>query len=78
MECQEQYNKAAVQLAFVVACMYTGIGILRLGWVTKFLSHAVIGGFTSGASIIIGLGQFKYIVSTCGMVFELPRCPCLT
>lgn len=38
------------------------MGALRLGWVTKFLSHAVIGGFTSGASIIIALSQFKYIV----------------
>ena len=36
---------------------YTGVGILRLGWVTKFLSHAVIGGFTTGAAITIAMGQ---------------------
>jgi len=60
--CQTQYNHAAIQLAFIVACLYTGVGVLRLGWITKFLSHAVIGGFTSGAAITIALGQFKYIV----------------
>lgn len=30
--CQEQYNRAAIQLAFLVACLYTGIGVLQLGW----------------------------------------------
>ena len=41
--------------------MYTGIGALRMGWLMKFLSHSVIGGFMSGAAITIGLGQAKYI-----------------
>eukprot|EP00798_Chlamydomonas_sp_ICE-L_P032252 gene32252-16818_t len=60
--CQEQYNKAAIQLAFIVSMMYTGVGILRLGWVTKFLSHAVISGFTTGAAVVIGMGQVKYLL----------------
>jgi sulfate transporter 4 len=55
--CQDQYNTAAIQLAFLVACLYTGVGVLRMGWITKFLSHAVIGGFTTGAAITIGMGQ---------------------
>lgn len=60
--CQAQYNQAAIQLAFIVACLYSGIGILRLGWVTKLLSHAVISGFTTGAAITIAMGQVKYIL----------------
>eukprot|EP00798_Chlamydomonas_sp_ICE-L_P025822 gene25822-11497_t len=60
--CQDQYNKAAIQLAFIVAMLYTGVGILRLGWVTKFLSHAVISGFTTGAAVTIGMGQVKYLL----------------
>eukprot|EP00195_Chlamydomonas_chlamydogama_P003258 CAMPEP_0202921966 /NCGR_PEP_ID=MMETSP1392-20130828/77673_1 /ASSEMBLY_ACC=CAM_ASM_000868 /TAXON_ID=225041 /ORGANISM="Chlamydomonas chlamydogama, Strain SAG 11-48b" /LENGTH=735 /DNA_ID=CAMNT_0049615567 /DNA_START=253 /DNA_END=2460 /DNA_ORIENTATION=- len=60
--CQDQYNRASIQLAFIVACLYTGVGVLRLGWVTKFLSHAVIGGFTTGAAITIGLSQVRYIL----------------
>ncbi|MEW5297662.1 MAG: hypothetical protein WDW36_000857 [Sanguina aurantia] len=58
---QDDYNHKAIQLAFLVSVMYTIIGVLRLGFLTNFLSHSVIGGFTSGAAIIIGLSQFKYI-----------------
>ncbi|PNG99947.1 Proton/sulfate cotransporter 2, partial [Tetrabaena socialis] len=65
---QEHYNHMAIQLAFLVACLYTSVGILRLGFVTNFLSHAVIGGFTSGAAITIGLSQVKYILG-----FSIPR-----
>jgi len=54
---QAQYNTTVLQLAFVVSCMYTAVGVLRLGWLIRFLSHAVITGFTSGAAIIIASGQ---------------------
>jgi hypothetical protein len=37
--------------------MYTGVGVLRLGFIVRFLSHSVITGFTSGAAIIIGMSQ---------------------
>lgn len=37
-----------IQLAFLVACMYTAVGLLRLGFMVRFLSHSVITGFTSG------------------------------
>lgn len=37
------------------------MGLLRLGFVTIFLSHCVVSGFTSAAAIIIGLSQVKYI-----------------
>ena len=33
----------------------------RLGFVTIFLSHAVVSGFTTGAAVIIGLSQVKYL-----------------
>ncbi len=59
--CQNQYNTAAIQVALIVACMYTSVGLLRLGWLMKFLSHSVIGGFMTGAAITIGIGQAKYI-----------------
>ena len=37
--------------------MYTLVGVFKLGWVTNFISHSVIAGFMSGASVIIGLSQ---------------------
>jgi hypothetical protein len=46
-----------IQLAFLVACMYTGVGVLRLGFMVRFLSHSVITGFTSGAQAGGGVGR---------------------
>lgn len=48
---QETYNHRAIQLSLLVACMYTAVGVFNLGFLTNFLSHSVIGGFTSGAAI---------------------------
>ncbi|KAL4533882.1 hypothetical protein Ndes2437B_g03200 [Nannochloris sp. 'desiccata'] len=56
------YQKAAVQVAFLAGVMYTGVGLLGLGWLTYFLSHATISGFMSGAAILIALSQVKYIL----------------
>ncbi|KAK9853863.1 hypothetical protein WJX84_006158 [Apatococcus fuscideae] len=58
---QEQYNIACTQVALIAGVIYTAVGILNLGWVTQFLSHSVIGGFMTGASLIIGLSQVKFL-----------------
>jgi MFS superfamily sulfate permease-like transporter len=47
------------QLAFLVSILYTGVGILRLGFLIRLLSHPVTTGFTSGAAVIIGMSQVK-------------------
>ncbi|WIA34220.1 hypothetical protein OEZ86_012573 [Tetradesmus obliquus] len=65
---QQQYNQHAIQLSLLVACMYTAVGVFNLGFLTNFLSHSVIGGFTSGAAIIIGMSQLKYILG-----YSVPR-----
>lgn len=57
----QPYTYAAIQVAFLAGTMYTLIGLLRLGWITYFLSHATVSGFMSGASVIIALSQVKYI-----------------
>ncbi|MDY6902821.1 MAG: sulfate permease [Cyanobacteriota bacterium] len=38
------------------------MGIVRLGFLVNFLSHAVISGFTSAAALIIGLSQLKHLL----------------
>ena len=55
------YALLALQTSFLVGACYILMGVLRLGFVTIFLSHAVVSGFTSAAAIIIGLSQIKYI-----------------
>lgn len=42
-----------------------GIGVLRLGWLTHYLSHAVVSGFMTGASITIAMSQVKYLLGAC-------------
>ncbi len=49
--------RARPQVAFLVGCVYAALGLLRLGWVVNFLSHSVVSGFMSGASIVIALAQ---------------------
>jgi len=55
------YTQLAVQISFLVGITNIAMGLLRLGFVTIFLSHAVISGFTTGAAVIIGMSQVKYI-----------------
>lgn len=43
---EEIYGKLAIQVAFLVGLCYIIMGVLRLGFITIFLSHAVTSGFT--------------------------------
>jgi len=46
----------------LVGATYIIVGVLRLGFVTIILSHAVVSGFTIGAAVMIGMSQVKYIL----------------
>jgi SulP family sulfate permease len=52
-------HSAAVVLALLVGLIQTGITLLRLGDLTRYISHAVIVGFTTGASFLLILDQLK-------------------
>lgn len=66
--CPEQYVALACLTAMVVGAMQVLASILRLGFLVSFLGHPVISGFTSGAAIIIGLSQLKYMLG-----FDIPK-----
>lgn len=55
-----QYLAYAVQLAFMVGVLQVGMGLARLGFLTNFLSHPVLSGFTSAAAMIIGVSQLGH------------------
>lgn len=57
-----QYLAFAIVLAFLVGILQTFMGLVRLGFLVNFLSHAVISGFTSAAALIIGLSQLKHLL----------------
>jgi SulP family sulfate permease len=58
----EQRIQAAVLLAFLVGAIQLGITLLRLGDLTRYISHSVIVGFTLGAGTLLVLDQTKNLL----------------
>ncbi|GAQ79180.1 sulfate transporter [Klebsormidium nitens] len=59
---QAQYTGLAITLSLFVGLVECILGLLRLGWLIRFVSHSVISGFTSGAATTIALSQVKYFL----------------
>lgn len=57
-----EYVSLVILLTFMVGVLQFAMGVLRLGFIVNFVSHAVISGFTSASAIIIGLSQFKHLL----------------
>ncbi|XP_057490761.1 low affinity sulfate transporter 3-like isoform X1 [Actinidia eriantha] len=53
------YRKLVFTVTFFAGAFQAIFGLLRLGFLVDFLSHAAIVGFMGGAAIIIGLQQLK-------------------
>jgi SulP family sulfate permease len=56
------YAAYAGLLMLIVGALQFGMGMARMGFLVKYLSHPVIAGFTSAAALIIGFSQFKHIL----------------
>ncbi|XP_029129685.1 sulfate transporter 1.3 [Cajanus cajan] len=55
----EEYRRLAFTATFFAGITQATLGILRLGFLIDFLSHAAIVGFMGGAAITIALQQLK-------------------
>ncbi len=53
---------AAVLMALLVGIVQTGITLLRLGDLTRYISQAVVVGFTLGAAVLLFLDQLKNLL----------------
>ncbi len=62
------YLQLALTLAFLVGIIQLGMGLFRVGFLVNFISHPVLAGFTSGASLIIGFSQLKHLLG-----IDMPR-----
>lgn len=51
-----------ITVSILAGLMQLLFGMFRLGFLINFLSHPVLSGFTSAASLIILLSQFKYLL----------------
>ncbi|WP_088032806.1 SulP family inorganic anion transporter [Evansella clarkii] len=58
----DEYISLVLLLMFMIGVIQLLMGILKLGFLVNFMSHAVISGFTSAAAIIIGLSQLKHLI----------------
>jgi SulP family sulfate permease len=58
----EDKVQAAVLLALLVGLMQLGLRLLRLGDLTRFISHGVIVGFTVGAGLLLVMDQLKNLL----------------
>lgn len=57
-----QYVGFALVLALMSGLMLVGLGLAKAGFLTNFMSHPVIAGFTTAAALIIAFSQFKYLL----------------
>ena len=62
VEGQDAKIQAAVLIACMVGTIQLGITLLRLGDLTRYISHSVIVGFTAGASALLVLDQVKNLL----------------
>ncbi|XP_059286286.1 low affinity sulfate transporter 3-like [Lycium ferocissimum] len=56
------YTSLVFTVTFFAGIFQAAFGLLRLGFLVDFLSHAAIVGFMGGAAIIIGLQQLKGLI----------------
>lgn len=54
--------EASIMMATLIGIVQTGITLLRLGDLSRFISHAVVVGFTVGASVLLVLDQLKNVL----------------
>lgn len=57
-----EYISLALLLALMVGVIQFLLGLFKLGFLTNYISAAVISGFTSAIAIVIGLSQLKHLL----------------
>lgn len=69
-----EFIDMAITLALLVGLIQLLMGVLKLGFIMRFVSHPVIVGFTNAAAIIIASTQIQHLlgISVKGSEFILP------
>lgn len=57
-----EYVKMVLLLTLFVGIVQFLLGSFKIGFITNFISHAVVSGFTSAGAVIICLSQIKYLL----------------
>ena len=60
----EQAAELVAAIALVTGALFLLMAVLRLGWIARFLSKAVITGFLAGAAIDVVIGELPKLTGT--------------
>jgi len=63
-----RYIELAILTGFLTGIFQFLLGLIRLGFLSNFLSHPIVVGFTSAAAVIISISQLSYLLG-----FPIPR-----
>ena len=58
----EQYVSLVLLLALMVGALQLAMGLLRMGFITNFISHPVMSGFISASAVLIMLSQVSNLL----------------
>ncbi|MGB3683575.1 MAG: solute carrier family 26 protein [Rubrobacteraceae bacterium] len=75
----EEYISYALLLALMVGVLQLALGLLKMGFLTNFISHPVLSGFIYASAVIIAVSQAEQLLgisissdqSTPGMLLEI-------
>jgi sulfate permease, SulP family len=60
----EQAAQLVAAITLVSGLLYLALALLRLGWISRFLSKAVITGFLAGAAVDVVIGELPKLTGT--------------
>jgi len=60
----EQAAELVAAIAVVTGLLFVLLGVLRMGWISQFLSKAVVTGFLAGAAVQVVIGELPKMTGT--------------
>jgi high affinity sulfate transporter 1 len=60
----DQAAELVAAIALVTGLLFVALALLRLGWISRFLSKAVVTGFLAGAAIDVVIGELPKLTGT--------------
>ena len=60
----EQAAELVAAIALVTGLLFLALALLRMGWISRFLSKAVITGFLAGAAVDVVIGELSKLTGT--------------
>ena len=60
----EQAAELVAAIAIVTGLLFLALALLRMGWISRFLSKAVVTGFLAGAAVDVVVGELSKLTGT--------------